>query len=244
MDLMNKPLAMLSFSGGMDTASLLLHLLNRGYAVHAVTFNYQQRHQFEIACSKSIIAYLQEHHYPVEHHMIDLTSAMADFHSALTKPDIAVPLGHYHEASMKVTVVPNRNAIFASIIYGKALSLAESSGKEIKLSLGVHSGDQAIYPDCRPEFYQAIHHAFTIGNWNSEQVSFYLPYIEQNKTAILRDALASCEQMQIDFNYYFSLTNTCYQPDQQNRSCGQCGSCHARLEAFAELGIKDPVRYA
>lgn len=241
---MTKPLAILSFSGGMDTASLLLHLLNQQYTVHAVTFNYQQRHQYEIECSKAIVAYLQEHNYPVEHHIIDLTSAMAHFHSALTNPDIAMPVGHYHETSMKATVVPNRNAIFSSIIYGKALSLAESSGKEVKLSLGVHSGDHVIYPDCRPEFYQAIHHAFAIGNWNSEQVTFYLPYIEQNKTAILHDAEACCEQMQLDFNHYFSLTNTCYQPDQQNRSCGQCGSCNERLEAFTELGLTDPVRYA
>ena len=91
---------------------------------------------------------------------------MGLFHSALTSDDIEVPEGHYEEEQMKATVVPNRNAIFASILYGYALSVALREDTDVIIALGVHSGDHAIYPDCRPEFYEAIGNAFSVGNWD------------------------------------------------------------------------------
>ena len=94
---------------------------------------------------------------------------------------------------MKHTVVPNRYAIFASILYGYALSIATKNDTSVKIGLGVHSGDHEIYPDCRPEFYDALEHAFKVGNWDSEKVSFYLPYLEGDKETILMDAEKSLD---------------------------------------------------
>lgn len=240
---MTIPQAVISFSGGMDSSSLLLHLLQRGHAVHAISFYYQQRHDYELQCSKALVAYLQARDFPVEHQIVDLSSAMAGFHSALTCNEVDVPTGHYEELSMKDTVVPNRNAIFASIVYGRALSIAEQCLTEVKIGLGVHSGDHAIYPDCRPEFYEAIAHAFEIGNWQSDRVKFYLPYVDDDKATILQDAQTCCSVLSIDFTDYFSKTNTCYQPNKQHQSCGQCGSCVERLEAFDKIGCFDPINY-
>ena len=92
------------------------------------------------------------------------------FHSALTTEDYEIPEGHYEEEQMKQTVVPNRNAIFASILYGYALSIALKNNEKVRIALGVHSGDHEIYPDCRPEFYEALENAFKIGNWESDKV--------------------------------------------------------------------------
>ena len=92
--------------------------------------------------------------------VVDLQSAMSIFHSALTTEDSEIPEGHYDEEQMKQTVVPNRNAIFASILYGYALSISTKQNRLVKIGLGVHSGDHEIYPDCRPEFYEALENAF------------------------------------------------------------------------------------
>lgn len=101
----------------------------------------------------------------------------------------------------------------------------------------------SIYPDCRPEFYDAIYKAFSIGNWGAERVNYYLPYINEKKEFILRDSIKNCKNLELDFNTIFKNTNTCYKPNEQGEACGKCGSCTERLEAFKELGIKDPVTY-
>ena len=144
---------------------------------------------------------------------------------------------------MKSTVVENRNAIFSSILYSKALSWANITQSSIRICLGTHSGDHTIYPDCRPEFHEALDYAFKIGNWGSERVSNYLPYLEGNKYSILLDCQKRSRELGLDFLFLLSNTNTCYQPDEQGICCGQCGSCIERLEAFQKLNIKDPVQY-
>ena len=144
---------------------------------------------------------------------------------------------------MKQTVVPNRNAIFASILYGYALSIAMKEEHEIKIALGVHSGDHAIYPDCRPEFYEALEKAFKIGNWDSDKVSFYLPYIDGDKEMILRDSEQSLNKLQLDFDTVFSNTNTSYNPDDNGRSSGTSGADIERILAFHAVGKIDPVAY-
>lgn len=231
--------AVLSLSGGMDSTSLLLHLLSRDYVVHCCLFNYGQKHKIELERAKINLNLLSRVNYIV----IDLSSIMSHFVSALTSSDIEVPEGHYADENMKQTVVPNRNAIFSSIIYGYALSLSKKYNSDIEICLGTHSGDHSIYPDCRPEFHKAIDYAFRIGNWESERISHYLPYINGDKFTILQDALKSCETLGVDFDTIFSNTNTCYKPDEQGRSCGTCGSCTERLEAFSRLGRRDPVTY-
>ena len=144
---------------------------------------------------------------------------------------------------MKLTVVPNRNAIFASILYGFALSKAKQSGENVVLALGVHSGDHAIYPDCRPEFYQSLHEAFKIGNWDHDLVEFDLPFINGDKETILRDALDSTTKLGFDFDAVLTNTITSYNPDRDGRSSGTSGSDIERILAFHAIGRKDPIEY-
>ena len=235
--------AVMAFSGGMDSTGLLINLLSKGYKVSTLSYDYGQKHVIEIERAKLNIAYLASKGFEVEHRVVDLKSAMSIFHSALTSTDLEVPEGHYEEEQMKATVVPNRNAIFASILYGYALSTSIREDVDVEIALGVHSGDHAIYPDCRPEFYESIGESFAMGNWDSERVSFNLPYIDGDKTTILRDALISCQKLGLDFDTVFANTNTSYNPDEEGRSSGKSGADVERILAFHEIGRKDPVEY-
>lgn len=235
--------AVMAFSGGMDSTGLLVRLLADGYKVSCISYDYGQKHVVEIERAKANISYLADNGYDVEHRIADLSSAMSLFHSALTSDEIDIPEGHYEEEQMKATVVPNRNAIFSSILYGYALSVALRENCNVAIALGVHSGDHAIYPDCRPEFYSAIGDAFTVGNWDSEKVTFHLPYIDGNKETILRDALVACSDLDLDFDTIFANTNTSYNPDYQGRSSGTSGADVERILAFHAIGRMDPVVY-
>ena len=236
--------AVISLSGGMDSTGLLVHLLAKGYEVYCLSFYYGQKHRIELSRANSNVEYLKSKGYKVHQMVSDISGAMSVFDSALTTDDVEVPEGHYEQDNMKATVVPNRNAIFASVIYGYALSLANKHNELINIGLGVHSGDHAIYPDCRPEFYDAIEKAFQIGNWDSDRVSFYLPYLEGDKYTILKDAEESINKLDgVDFNEIFANTNTSYNPDEQGRSSGKSGADVERILAFHQLGRKDPVEY-
>ena len=181
--------------------------------------------------------------FTLDHKIIDLSSAMGSFHSALIDDSFEVPEGHYEEVQMKQTVVPNRNAIFSSILYGMGLSISLIEDSDVIIALGVHSGDHAIYPDCRPEFYNALSTAFSIGNWDSERISFELPYINGDKSTILKDALNSCEILNLNFNEIMGSTITSYNPDKLGRSSGKSGSDVERILAFHEIGHVDPIEY-
>jgi 7-cyano-7-deazaguanine synthase len=241
---MCKKRAVISVSGGMDSTGLLVNLLTKGYEkIYALSFFYGQKHSVELDRVKKNMQYLIDNDIEVEHQIIDLSPIMGLYESALTSDNIDVPEGHYEQENMRVTVVPNRNAIFSSLVYGYALSIATRFDCDVDIALGVHSGDHAIYPDCRPEFYEAIENTFKIGNWDSEKIHFYLPYLNGNKLSILEDTQTNCKELNIDFNTIFKNTNTCYKPTKDGESCGNCGSCTERLEAFEELGISDPVPY-
>ena len=235
--------AVMALSGGMDSSALLLHLLREGYTVTAISFNYGQKHVVELYRARMLVDYLKQHQLNVNHHVADLTSATALFESHLLQSGDDVPKGHYEEDNMKATVVPNRNAMFASLLYGTALSIANSKETDVEVVLGVHSGDHAIYPDCRPEFYRALEHAFAIGNWDSDRVSFTLPYINEDKTGILRDAELSTNQLDLNFDEVFRRTMTSYQPDAEGRSDGSTGSDVERILAFHAIGRRDPIEY-
>lgn len=235
--------AVLCLSGGLDSTSLLLHLAVRGIAVHAVSFDYGQKHKLELERVAAQRHYLASCGIEFEHAVVDLSVLGALFHSALTDPKWEVPEGHYEAPSMKQTVVPNRNAIFASIAYGYALSLATRSESPVALALGVHSGDHAIYPDCRPEFYEALHRAFAIGNWDSDRVAIFLPYLHGDKESILRDAESSTRELGLDFDEVFRRTLTSYEPDSDGRSSGRTGSDVERILAFHAVGRRDPIEY-
>ena len=235
--------SVMALSGGMDSTALLMHLLAMGETVTAISFEYGQKHRLELERAKANMDYLQENNIFVEHIIVDLTSAMDSFHSALINENIAMPEGHYEEEQMKQTVVPNRNAIFSSIIYGHALSRVEKTNENTKICLGVHSGDHAIYPDCRPEFYDSLMGAFELGNWNSEKVHLYLPYIDGDKYTILLDAKESISKLGLDFQIIFSNTSTSYNPSIDGKASGKSGADIERILAFHKLGEKDPVEY-
>lgn len=240
-----KKIPVLSLSGGMDSSALLLHCI-AGFAeetVYSLSFDYGQKHKIELERLQSNLSLLRSKGFSIRHAVVDLSLLGTIYRSSLTSANWDCPEGHYAEDSMKETVVPNRNAIFSSIIYGYALSIANEKECEAAICLGVHSGDHAVYPDCRPEFYEAIGSAFTLGNWGSENVEFYLPYLDGDKESILRDAMNSCLQLGVDFEEYFANTNTSYAPDEQGRASGKTGSDVERILAFDALGVKDPVEY-
>ena len=235
--------AIICLSGGMDSTSLLLNLLAEGRSVYGLSFDYGQKHRIELQRLQTKLNYLASHDLNVDCQTLDISMLGELFHSALTNDNWAVPTGHYEQDNMKATVVPNRNAIFASIAYGYALSVGLRTESNVDFCLGVHSGDHAIYPDCRPEFYDAIYHAFTIGNWDSDKVHLHLPYLNLNKTKILQDASRAIEKLGLDFDTVFKNTCTSYQPSEDGRSHGLTGSDVERILAFYEIGRRDPIEY-
>ncbi len=235
--------AVICVSGGMDSTSLLLKLLAEGRDVFALSFDYGQKHRIELDRIDANFRYLISAGFAFQWKLIDLSDIAELLHSALTVDDWQVPAGHYKSQTMKQTVVPNRNAIFASISYAWALSLSQQRNSRIEICLGVHSGDHAIYPDCKPDFYQAIFHAFKIGNWDSDNISFHLPFLKWDKVRILQDAQRSIELLGLDFETVFRNTITSYQPDESGRSDGLTGADVERILAFEKLGVIDPIDY-
>lgn len=236
-------ISVLSVSGGMDSTSLLIHLLNRGDTVHTVSFNYGQKHSIELERLAQNLEYLKSNNFNIHHKVIDVQSAFSGIASALTIGGEEVPKGFYAEDNMKKTVVPNRNAIFAAITYGYALSIANETGEAVQLAMGTHSGDHAIYPDCREEFFIALFKAFELGNWNGDSVTRYLPYIDGDKESILKDCLECCKDLGLDFDTVLGNTNTSYEPDELGRANGKTGSDVERILAFHAIGRVDPVEY-
>ena len=235
--------AVLALSGGMDSTALLVHLLDNNYEVRAYSFNYGQKHNIELELVQRNILLMQSLGLPILHQIIDIRAVFDDSVSSLVDETLTVPQGHYQEESMKSTVVENRNAVFAAILYSKALAWSGRYHQDVCISLGIHQGDHAIYPDCTPASRDALEYAFKISNWGAERVSYYTPYIHMDKAGILKDLLKGCEKLMLSFDEVLKNTNTCYSPSQTGAACGKCGSCGERLEAFSLLGLKDPITY-
>jgi 7-cyano-7-deazaguanine synthase len=144
---------------------------------------------------------------------------------------------------MKETVVPNRNKIFSSISQAIALSIANKTGNTCDIALGIHSGDHAIYPDCRQEFRDADDHAFRVGNWEAEKVGYFTPYLEGDKFTILQDGEILCKKLLLNFDEVYKRTNTSYKPYPSGNSDYKSSSSVERILAFHELGRPDPVVY-
>ena len=171
--------------------------------------------------------------------------------SALVEGGEGVPEGHYAEDNMKATVVPNRNKIFSSIIQSVALSIANRTGENCDVALGIHSGDHSIYPDCRQEFRDADDAAFRLGNWEAERVDYWTPYLEGDKFTILQDGELLCNKLGLDFDEVYKRTMTSYKPIRIPGSGGdewyadyKSASSVERVEAFIKLGRPDPSQYA
>ena len=217
-----KPKAVVIYSGGMDSYTVLHLALQQGYEVYAVSFNYGQRHSKELDVAVKVCADLG-----VSHKLVDITAINQLLQgSSLTSTEIDIPTGEYEEDNMKSTVVPNRNMILLSLAIGYAVSLGST-----EVFYGAHSGDHDIYPDCRPEFVDAMNIVSSIANYDDVQI--ISPFLHQTKLAILEVGL----NMGLDYGQ----TWTCYLG--QEKACGKCGSCVERLEAFAKVGLTDPVRY-
>ena len=163
--------------------------------------------------------------------------------SALVEGGEEVPEGHYAEDNMKATVVPNRNKIFASITQAVALSIATTKKEITNIALGIHAGDHAIYPDCRQEFRDADDAAFRLGNWDSELVDYWTPYLEGDKFTILQDGEILCQKLNVNFHEVYKRTNTSYKPYPSGNSDYKSASSVERVEAFINLGRPDPVQY-
>jgi len=271
----------LSLSGGADSSSLLLRLLNDGYDVTALSFDIGQKHKIELQRATELVQYLNRYfwkqkrvidradgfknNYPIKHQIIKLDGLSQLLVSGLIDNDsMEMKKGHYAHENALTTVVPNRNAIFASITYAVALSIVKRTGEECKIALGTHMGDfdnktqTGIYPDCSEEFRIALEHAFKIGNWDSEKVDYYAPYNTTDKTGVIGDGVQCCKELGLDYKEIYIRTNTSYAPIfvpvegpiQNDMILGQwysdykSGSSIERIESFIKLGLEDPLQYA
>ena len=272
----NNKQAVISLSGGMDSSTLLLHLLDKGYECTCLSFDYGQKHKIELEKAESLVKYINDSNKPimdgtgvfpsypkVTHQIITLDGLSSLLNSSLVENGEDVPEGHYEDLNMTKTVVPNRNKIFSSIIQAVALSISTKNNTECVIAMGIHAGDHAIYPDCRPEFRDADFKAFRIGNYGTENVEVKTPYLYNNKYDILRDGKRCCDSLGLDFNEVYKRTLTSYKPiyikypestsrvEEANRikfgewySDYKSASSVERIEAFIKLGIDDPAAYA
>jgi len=216
-----------TLSGGLDSVTLAHTLVAEGHDLLAVSFDYGQRHAKEIGCAARCAERLR-----VEHQVVDLRSVGELLSgSALTDGAVEVPEGHYTDASMAATVVPNRNAIMLSVAVGVAVARAADA-----VATAVHAGDHTVYPDCRPAFIEAIEHEARVGNEGFIAAGFEVqaPFLHLHKSDIVRRGAAA--------GVPFADTWSCYVGGQQH--CGRCGTCVERREAFELAGVPDPTPYA
>lgn len=215
--------AVVIYSGGMDSFTVL-HAAIRQHGVGnvvAFSLDYGQRHRRELTAAKDVADEEGVEH--IVHHDRGLRLLLSG--SALTE-NIAVPHGHYAGENMKQTVVPNRNMIILSLAMAVAVAR-----KHKEVWTGVHAGDHAIYPDCRPEFITAMNAVAAIANY--EALHIVAPFLHSSKGRILRNGL--------DHGLDYSKTWTCYEGAQL--ACGKCGACVERLEAFEQNNATDPLEY-
>jgi 7-cyano-7-deazaguanine synthase len=210
------------FSGGLDSTVLLHELQRQGDEILALSVDYGQRHRRELEHAKRIAEQLG-----VRWRLADLSAIRPLLAgSSQTSDDVPVPHGHYAAENMKQTVVPNRNMIMLAVAAGWAIS-----EKADRLAYGAHAGDHTIYPDCRPEFAEALAKAIGLADWH--RVELVTPFIGMTKTDIVRRG----EELQVDFG----ATWSCYEGGLLH--CGLCGTCVERKEAFAKAGVADPTKY-
>jgi 7-cyano-7-deazaguanine synthase len=222
--------AVLLLSGGLDSTTLLALAKSEGYQVHALTFQYGQRHRHEIEAARSIAK-----RYGVARHEIVEIDLRVFGGSALTA-DIEVPKDRSVDESedIPVTYVPARNTIFLSY----ALAMAEVTGSQ-EIFIGVNNLDYSGYPDCRPEYIAAFEHMANLatrsGVEGTAPVRIRAPFLHLTKRGIITLGLS----LGVDY----SETLSCYDPTPSGEACGRCDACQLRLKGFTEAGRVDPARY-
>ena len=221
--------AVVLLSGGVDSATTLAIGRKSGFACYVMTFRYGQRHKVEIASAQRVAASLDV----IEHRIIDIDLKQFGG-SALTDFEICVPKNRDKIGEeIPATYVPARNLVFLSY----ALAWAEVLGA-FDLFIGVNVTDYSGYPDCRPEFISAFEKCASLATAAAEQKGKYVihtPIINMTKADIIRKG--------IELGVDYSLTHSCYDPDEKGRACGRCDSCQIRLKGFKEAGITDPIEY-
>jgi len=205
--------------------------LKQGFCVHALSFDYGQRHRYELEAAKKVVRFLG-----IENHVITPIDLRAFGGSALTD-DIEVPKNRdvaRISEGIPVTYVPARNTIFLSFALGWCEILRAQD-----IFIGVNAVDYSGYPDCRPEFLQAYEHlanlATKAGVEGAARYRIHAPLMHMTKADIIRAG--------IEAGVDFAMTHSCYDPSPQGLACGACDSCVLRRKGFEEAGIADPTRY-
>jgi len=216
--------AVVLVSGGLDSATTLAIARERGHLCHALSFDYGQRHAVELAAARRVASALGA----VEHRVLVLPIGQFG-HSALTDPAIAVP--ETPGEGIPVTYVPARNTVFLAF----ALGYAEVIGAQ-HIYIGVNAVDYSGYPDCRPAFVRAFENVANLATQSAVEgrpMTIHAPLIELSKADIIRHGIA----LGVDY----AMTVSCYQPDDEGRTCGRCDSCRLRQAGFAAAGVADPA---
>ncbi|MBL4804899.1 MAG: 7-cyano-7-deazaguanine synthase QueC [Alphaproteobacteria bacterium] len=213
-------------SGGLDSVTLAHKVAEDKdrTLTRLVSFDYGQRHKKELSYAKACADRLG-----VPHHIVDISSVGKALTGSALTDDVDVPDGHYAEESMKITIVPNRNAIMLAIAYGMACSNGDEA-----VATAVHGGDHFIYPDCRPDFLKSFATMQGYALEDVAEIELYTPYASLSKTEIAADAGA--------LNLPLEETWSCYKGGEIH--CGTCGTCVERREAFDLAGVKDTTEYA
>ncbi|MDX1779685.1 MAG: 7-cyano-7-deazaguanine synthase QueC [Thalassovita sp.] len=210
-------------SGGLDSVSLAHMISDQDELTRLVSFDYGQRHRKELDYAAAAAERLG-----VPHHVIDMRNIGAALTGSALTDDIDVPDGHYAEETMKITVVPNRNAIMLTIAYG----IAAANGDEA-VATAVHGGDHFIYPDCRPAFTESFDTMQRAALDGYADVRLHTPFVHRSKADIVTEGAR--------VNTPFADTWSCYKGGEHH--CGRCGTCVERREAFDLAGIADPTNY-
>ena len=214
--------ALVLFSGGLDSTVLATQMKKDAEETRLLSIDYGQRHAKELDHSQKVAD-----HLGLAHEILKLTQLGQILGgSSLTDKSMTLPEGHYAEESMKSTVVPNRNMILLALAGGHALSIGFDT-----IAYAAHAGDHTIYPDCRPEFADAMDTALGLADWNT--LSLHRPYVEMTKS----DLVSLGDKLEAPLH----LTWSCYAGGEIH--CGKCGTCVERKEAFALANIPDPTKY-
>lgn len=225
--------AYLSLSGGLDSTTLLYFLKNEGFEVRPVFFDYGSKHNSYEYFAACVILSAAQMDRPRVINLAQTGIFSGNDSALLAQNGRPIPTEAYSApGSLAATVVPGRNLIMASILASMAECEARRIDEQVVVALGVHAGDHALYPDCRPAFVQNLDSTIQLST--ECMVRLLCPFMRKSKAEIVK--------IGHELGVPFEFTRSCYK--QQEKSCGQCGTCRERLAAFAENGLQDPIQYA